>query len=419
LDIVGGCLGDVYAQIEVDQNALPEIPVVSGPEDVASLPYHFWVDLLLTFAPEYECWKAGWTDWVPRVKARPGGVQVLGRHPVWEELPKRTVMLDATGDERIARAIFDRPVNVVECSVERHGRIFQVVGRMNGIGQVRDKETKTLSRVGRDMLNSASLIKEEMGYEDVGIITFKKLVGEFQVAFGAENVLHYGAQRGTNALAGKDAVILCGAPNWPLTEIGNTAAMLFPKRMKSFVRDDEGEWIFPWRSAACEYRVRDGLRAWRYHRGFWDDAELRTVMEASRVAEVVQGAHRGRPVLYPCDVWIITSIPTPLDLDGVYQDLSETKLTPDRDREAGIGPSWFAWMRLRPWLDEQWEKAGEAENGVWLTAEDLARAGGMSIHTVRRQRWVSSIADFSERWHLDARQMGMGRPRLGIEAVET
>lgn len=418
LDIIGECLGDVYAQVEVSSDALPEIPVVSGPEDVAGLPYHYWADLLLTLAPEYECWREGWADWIPRVKIKPGGVQILGRRPVWDKLPAKTVMLDATGDERIARAIFERDVKLVECSVKTRGRIFQVVGRQYGISHVRDRKTRKITQAGLDMIESAKLIRDEGGYKRVGIVTFKKVVKHFIKEFDAGDVLWYGAVRGTNVLIGCDAVILCGGPNWPLYSVLDTAAMLFPDRMKSFAKDDEGEYIFPWRSATVEYRVKDGRRAFRQHRGFWDDAELRTVMESSRVAEVVQSAHRPRPILFPCDVWILTSIPTPLALDGIYQDLSDTHLTPDRDRVAWTGPSWRAWLRLRPWLDERWGAAGDHDDGAWLTADDLAAGGGVSVHTVRRQRWLATIADFSDKWFLEPRQMGRGRPRLGIVATE-
>lgn len=413
LDIIGGCLGDVYAQVEVSPDSLPEIPVVSGPEDVAGLPYHYWSGLLLALAPEYECWREGWTDWVSRVKIKPGGVQILGRRPVWENLPKKVVMLDATGDKRIARAIFERPIKLVECSVKAKGRMFQVVGRMNGIGQMLDPDTRKIAQGGLDMLESAKLIRDAGGYKKVGVVTFKKMVKYFAPEF--DDVLWFGAVRGTNVLIGCDAVILAGAPNWPLWAVADTAAMLFPKRMKSFSKDDEGEYTYPWRSAACEYRVRDGQRAWRFHRGFWDDAELRTVLESSRVAEVVQSAHRGRPILFPCDTWILTSIPTPLELDNIFQDLSESWLTPKRDRTAWTGPSWFAWLRLRPWLAEQW---AAAQDDVWLTAVDLAAVGGVRVETVRRQRWLATIADFSDKWFLEPRQIGRGRPRLGILAVD-
>ena len=114
----------------------------------------------------------------------------------------------------------------------------------------------------------------------------------------------------------------------------------------------------------------------------------------------------------------MSSIPTPLELDGIYQDLGDTWLTPERDREAGIGLSWFAWLRIRPWLDVKWESAAISETGVWLTAIDLAAAVGCSVHTVRRQRWLATIANFSDRWYLEPRQIDLGRPRLGILAVD-
>lgn len=419
LDLIGETLGDVYAQVEVDPNALPEIPLISGPEEITSLPFNYWMELLCALELEYEVWRGGWNDWVPRVKVRPGGLELLRRREVWEHLPNKVVMLDATGDPNIAQAIFERPVKLVECSVEMKGRIFQVVGRQNGISQVWDKKTQGPSRQGRDMLESVKLIRDEMGYKDIGIITFLKLEPTFEQEFGFGNVLHYYGQRGTNLFEGKEAVFLCGAPNWPLTGIANTAAMLFKDRMDSFIKDKEGQWVYPWRSAACEYRVKDGRRAWRWHRGFWKDHELKTVMDASRVSELVQAAHRGRPILYSCDIWVLTSIPTPLVIDGAYQDLGDLWFTPARNREASSGPSWRAWLKLRPWLNEQWEAAGQSEDGVWITSSDLAAVAGVTPDTARCQMWLSAIAAHSEKWHIEPRVVaGRGRPTLGLIATE-
>jgi hypothetical protein len=425
LDIIGPDLTEVYNRVELnDTLALPAIPRIGSPEEAFEVANYYWQDLLWKLSPEFECWQSGWDDWISRVRILPRKrLEILGRKTLWENLPKKVIVLDATGTPAVYRQLFEKDMEVYEPNIERIGHVYQVVGRLNGTTQILDTvegigprggKGKQLSLHGREMLNTCKIIAGDYANKRVGIVTFKGAVTEFEDEFGIGNVAYFGALRGTNALEDVACLIVAGGYCPPLAAVQDDAAMLFKDRMKTFFeRDEKGMILSPWRPAVVEYRLREGARAWRLHSGFWDDPELETTLKQARRSELVQAIHRARPNVRDCDVWVLTSIPTDEMLDGVYQDLSETGFAPTRDRSGEKGIAWRHWVKLKPWLDEQWD------DGMWLDAYAIAEQADVKIGTVRTQRWLHNIAEHEpNRWHLTAHNIGRGRPRLGIQAVE-
>jgi hypothetical protein len=426
LDEIGPILDDVFAAVEVGQLPLPEIPPLYEAKDVFDVPAFFWDDLLKKLSPEYECWKAGWVNWVPRVKVKPGvGLQILGRETVWENLPEALVVLDATGSPEIYEHIFRRPIHkIVAPSVKASGRIFQVVQRLNNItavmeatGEVDDEGKKLYApkKNGAEMLKLAEMIAGH--YERPGLVTFKGLKRHAPECFGGR-VLHFGGLRGRNVLKDVDCLIVAGGFCPPILAVMDACAAI-TDRMKPFFGYSGSDPVSPWVPAAVRYVTKDGSWAWRYVSGFWNDPDLRAFLEQFRQAELVQSIHRSRinsrPESDPVDVWVLTSIPTQVELDGVYQCISESHLFPKRDTETHEGVYWPHWLKIKPKLDELW-----AAGSAWVDAEMLAGWTGVQVETVRSQKWLSSIADYeTERWILKDKQIGNGRPRLGLLAVES
>lgn len=424
LDIIGPDLGDVFADVELGKEVLPTVPYIGDPEDAFDVPYFYWHDLLLRLSPEYEYWKAGREDWVSRVRVLPRRwLEVLGRKHVWDNLPRKVVLLDATGTPEVYRQIFEREVETYAPNVKRQGAVIQVVGRLYGSSQVleekpglgpRGGQRRVLSEHGYEMLEQCRIIAARYPGQRVGIVTFKDAVGEFAVEFGEANVVYFGALRGTNALKDVACLIIAGSYCPPTTAIQDMAAMIFPDRMEPFVtREEDGTLRFPWRPAFVEYLVRDE-RAWRQHSGFWADKELRAMLEQARRSELVQAIHRARPNVRECDVWVLSSVPTTEVLDAIHSDLSEAGLAPGRDKGKSIGIAWGHWLKLRGWLNERWDVGG------WIDAAMLAEVAGVKVGTVRSQRWMHAIAKHDpDRWLLESRhRKGRGRPALVLQAVE-
>jgi hypothetical protein len=287
-----------------------------------------------------------------------------------------------------------------------------VLEEKEGIGP-KGGRGRVLSAQGGQLLEQCKVIAEDYTGR-VGIVTFKDAVKEFEAEFGAGNVVHFGALRGTNLLQDVQCLIVAGVFCPPLTAIQDDAAMLYPDRMEPFHQiDEDGKRREPWRPALVQYRLADGTNYHRQHSGFWDDPELSAILEQVRRSELIQAIHRARPNVRECDVWVLTSVPTDEVLDAIYQDLSDSPLAPVKVRGGG-GISWKHWIKVKSWLEGMWEL------GAWIDAEGLAQVAGVQVGTVQSQQWLHAIAQHDpDRWLLESReQEGRGRPRLGIQAVE-
>ena len=399
--MIGNDLGAVYDEQESLGEWTPMIPLVDNPSEVYQAPYWFVQDLLLSLSGEYSCWKNGWENWVSRVRVSSEGILILSREHAKDRWSKSNplVCLDATGSPEMYRAIFDRDVRLYAPIVKRPGRIFQVVGRLNGMGGAFEGESDRLSKKGRQMLQAAELIASDYPDKRVAVITFKAARAAFeQNERFRGNARHFGDLRGTNDLESADALIVAGGfcPN--TSGVMDLAASIFPDRMEPFYKQGQPP---PWSHKRIEYRLRKtDPRGYpvRDVSGFWQDPHLRVVLEELRRNEITQALHRVRPNIKNSDVWLLTSLPTDEALDGVFNTLSETWLTPDRERKetkTGVpyyqGVTWEKWLLLRTWLDEQWDLAVP-----YLTKEHLAEIAGVSAATVTQQRWMHYIAKHTQ-----------------------
>jgi hypothetical protein len=148
--------------------------------------------------------------------------------------------------------------------------------------------------------------------------------------------------------------------------------------------------------------------------GFWQHPHLQVVLDQYRESEIVQAVARARPLTNPCDVYIFTSVATPLSMDGVYQDPGELLNAPP-------GIQWRYWAHLIAWLNER------RDNGEVFGYDEIAEylvpkradvdARYELMRKLRRnamnQKWLDSIY---ERFGGEIVQMrlpedtGRGRP---------
>jgi hypothetical protein len=212
LDVVGPILTGVYEQIDAEYKN-PKPPKLNTPTDVDNAPYYYLYDLLKAIDKEYHAWRNSWTAWQPVVSLSNKGLTIMQRAEIWDSLPKRCIILDATASPdlyRMALPEFDVPP-AIRWQVKRQAHMMQIVGRRLGKGSIE----KAPSAIIQTITVIKALIAEH-GYKRVGIVTHKIAVKHFlDAGFSKEQVMHFGALRGMNGFSAVDALFLVGTPSPP------------------------------------------------------------------------------------------------------------------------------------------------------------------------------------------------------------
>lgn len=440
LDIIGPALRDIYAAIETGFWQAPAIPEIFEPGDVAKAEYFFLHDLLAALALEFEAWRAGWPDWAHRVWATPTALHILGRHGLWDDLPRRVIVLDATAQEPLYKMMFRRRVVDEEGEVRwrqrgiartyaprvaRTGQLFQVTGRTYSKRQLykitrqqvtrhedgREERSQTVAALPalHDAASTVAALARKHGARRVGLVTYQaceQLLREAIAGYGlAVASRHFYNVRGTNTLRDVDLLAVVGSPTPQAGDLIKIATALDAGRQRPFVLfGADGEPLPLFGLHEVEFRLTaDGLAQWRQAAGVaeaagvvrlvggYEDDQLLAIHEQLRAAEVLQAAHRGRVNIQDVPVYILTSTPV-LDepLDGVFD-------TPP------VGPDaipWRTWLRLLAWLDTLPE-------GTRITTADVAAAARVDVDYARNKKWLAAI----EQWFA-----GLTGPERGLWA---
>ncbi len=333
-------LGGAQAVLEACNSfAMPasEIKVagkIGKPEEAAEKPYaHLFATLgLLKRAAERA---VNGLETPDRVIVSPGQMTLLLRRTP-EKLPPHVIWLDATGRPDLYRQVFERPVEVVDAAPKMQGRIFQVVDRANGKHALTSDEAR--SKLWQEQTrNLVRKIISDYGYARPVVISYKDMTGMFPDL----NTTHFYAARGTNQFEDADAVIVIGSPQPNFYDVVKMAKMLYFERDEPF----KVEWV----TRPAVYRFvdpQDGQGRTYPVSGFWNDPALQAVLETLREDEIIQAAHRGRPVNHPTDIWLMTNIP----IDG----LAPTELLTMRDvMGAPGGVDIFRWEKVETLMSSQ------------------------------------------------------------------
>ena len=106
-DRIGPILTNVFAQIEINDDAIPMPPTIRKPEQVFDVP-HFWIMRFLLIAEaEWQCWRNGWDAWAERLRIDGVALVMLWRKAPWGKLPDKLVALDATSRPPMYEKLFD------------------------------------------------------------------------------------------------------------------------------------------------------------------------------------------------------------------------------------------------------------------------------------------------------------------------
>lgn len=350
-----------------DPSAKALAPNVRSAYDVEEAPYFHIMTLGNLLLREARAAEQG-LEYPPRVAIANGKLHLLLRRSVSEHTKnKPLICLDATANEHLYRAMLERPIELVAPAVQLKGRIFQVWPRANGKGTLIDRSGGMTGKAEQLHQQVVQIVRKH-GYARPAVITFETLKSLFDVETG-----HFYAARGTNRYEGCDCLIVAGTPQPDLETITKTARMLFDDRMQPF----NTEW-------SEQDRVYAGQEYSYPVSGFWHDEDLQSLLWQYREAEIIQAAHRVRPILYGVDIWLLTNIP--------IDDLPPTELLTIADvfdAPPKVDP--YRWPGLIALADRYYDEDKP------LTAGDLVRELDLDDHTARK--WLDLlVAKQPDRW---------------------
>jgi len=359
-------------------NAVPLAPDVHTVGDADRADYFHLPQLIALLRREAKAAAAG-LDYPARVILANERLLILRRRPVSDELPPHVIWLDATANEHIYTTTFGRPVEVVDAAPQLQGRVYQVWSRANGKGAL--NSDRSVEQLDRQIQAVAAR------YKAPAVITYQGLLPKLSKALPA---LHFYAARGTNAFETCDALIVAGTPMPAQDALLKQARMLYAERMEPFATR--------WSSRELAYAYVEQGQGWAYPiGGYWEDPDLQALLWNYREAELLQAAHRARPVSRNVDIWLLSNVPLP-ELPP-YQLLSLQALFGAPD-----GVNVFKWDETLAAINALAEQLLASKG--FVSAADLAEA--LVIHRSTANKYLGLLAETGE-WLLTKKSAG-GRP---------
>lgn len=413
LDRIGSIYPDVVTQLQelAEAEELKKAakfyrnPPVFDPGQVDALQNIYMDDLTKALAPEYQAWQAGLTTWAERVWIDREGLHFVSPAPLWDGLPRRIVVLDATGKEEFYRAVFLRQVEEYRPNVARLGHVYQVAGRMynKGIATTRkpvegdhpktQKYETSASKTTTEFIQVARELIEQRGYKNVAVITQQNVEKIIRAGLNLTeaDTLHFYKLRGRNDLQNRDCILIFGTPTPAERTITNIALAMNPRMIEPIYKlDEDGKRIPIYVPVEREFRLnRNGLESIQeagemaYYSasrviGYYPDPLMATIQTQMREAEILQAVYRARLIDNPADVWIFSSVPIDgLELDGVYDD---PPIAPGK-----IG--WKLWLKIKAWHDA-------LPAGAVYGYEELSAALDVRVDYLKRIDALTAIQEF-------------------------
>lgn len=449
-DQIGPSLDAVFHAVDAGAYELPVVPDVASPGDVWNAEYWFLPDLLLNAAMGHKAWSSGWDDWAHRVWADFKGLHILGRHSLWDDLPEKVMVMDATAQVPLYKLLLRESIKlpgggsgwrqrkvrrVYSPTVKRAGKLYQVTGRLNSKkslykvarevviidsdgNETRSREIEP-QRGFWDAVSAICEISRARGFSQIGLVTYKAIEKKFAEELSARGLTvtarHFYNVRGTNSMIGVEALFVVGTPTPRAVDLIKLATALDAGRQLPFVDGDKPIYrsmdvSFPLTTQAME-NIK-AAKGWDYDVdavgrtvGVYSDPTIRALHDQFRAAELEQACHRARVNINATPVFILTATPL-IDepLDGIWDD---PQIGPD-------GIPWRTWILLRDWLDS-------LPVGTQVGASEIADALDLNASYIRNKKWVDAIVAFYAvleipeelrwRWPETVMQKGRGRPR--------
>jgi hypothetical protein len=367
LEALGGAehVQAVCAATKIALTDLDSPDLYGGPDSVDSAPYAHVVPLFRQLSREADE-AAAEHAYISRVRVSKKELTLLLRRSQ-AKLPQHVIWLDATANADLYRAMFHRPVEVVAPRVQMTGKVYQVWASLNNRDNLLGEDTaktpgqQAKNRSGKrdEITKQVQQIIRSQGYDNPFIVTYKAL----KSSFADFETAHFGSLRGTNQYQDFAAMIIVGTPQASISDLCDQAAMLHQERMQPF----DARWSDqpqPYIGHDYGYAVS----------GFWHDPLLQSLLFQCREAELVQVAHRVRPLLKNAAIWLLTNLPLADLPPNELFSINELFQSP-----AGVDP--YQWPAVLALV----EQAGE--RGV--RAEDIQRVFGVSKSTA--YNWYSAL----------------------------
>ena len=368
-------------------------PDIHSATDVEEAPYFHLIDLASLLYREATAVSEG-RKYPHRLLIHNGKLMMLLRHSASAKLPPHLIWLDATANVRIYEAIFKRQTRIIDISPRLQGYIYQVLDRSNGKSSLISKQGNVTEKTKQLETQIKAIIKNYK-YKQPALISFQKVIDNIDLeSLEIYRAAHFYAARGTNELEGCDAIIVAGTPQPSLIEIAKLAKMIF------FERDLAFTYTFSDKPVKYRYVDDNGMGRQYPVSGFWDDINLQEILNVMRQDEILQAAHRGRPIIHPIDIWLLTNIP----IDG----LPPTQLITIRELLcAPLNVNAFSFARVKDWAIVFYQ-----ENG-YMSRKAMIEILGINRETATK--YINELIKSGE-WEIDTIvPVGAGRPQKTIK----
>lgn len=270
--------------------------------DNETLPLNFLSDLVRELSTEYEKYKAG---------CEYNSIITIGRlpglkHPIIRlNLPKsfsvpndtKLVLLDGSGIPELLSVLTGREIETWEAPLQPDVEVVQTTDGSYGITTLRhenEKKQKTYEKLTQLAKQIASEAPEDtviFTWQDIEkVIREKQASGEFPVEVEID---HYGNIEGKNDYEDKQTIILLGTPTPNPKDMIELASAIW--------RDDtplDMESIKTGNYRPYQYVDAQG-NGYAVEVREYQDERLNMILQTYREQELVQAAHRHRPILYP------------------------------------------------------------------------------------------------------------------------
>lgn len=387
LDALGGAehVEQICRLFQMDVSAAAFEPDLRSANDVEDVPFFHLPWLLRLLHREAARAKDGKTS-ISRVKVdHQNGLTLLLRYAP-RDLPPHVIWLDATANSRLYETLFRRPVKVIRPDVALQGKVYQVWAGLNNKMRLIGEGTKDSPKLDHIRQQITRILSH--GYTRPAFIGYKDLVRSLVPSThgDTEALAHFGGSRGTNRLQDCDCLIVVGAPQPPIPQMVDMAAMLYQERDEPF----DSTW------STLDRPFAGQPWAWPVG-GFWDDQDLQTLLEQSRESELLQAVHRARPLIRDVDVWLLTNVP----IDGLPVEL--VSLQDLFDAPAGVDP--YGWPVVVQLAYERIDATGI------VTTADLVKAQVCTAPAARK--YIGVLAERMGWQVVTAPAEGRGRPPIG------
>lgn len=216
------------------------------------------------------------------------------------------VVLDASADVELYRAVLGRDVEVVDVDVLPECEVYQLGDGHYGIEELTREGAR--NDVIRDELLELTELIAELSPLGAALVCAKRFEARVRERLGdrVKVYLHYGALRGTNIVIDERCsdLILLGMHMPPLHDLAARAAVIDHMPHSADVE-------YRWRPYGM---VDDNGDDWEAHIVDVRDREVSRWLHLGREQEMVQAAHRIRPIIradHRKRIWVLTSVPLP------------------------------------------------------------------------------------------------------------